>query len=59
MVYEVMPLIDNLTTFVQLCLDNTNLFSSVRASSAGGLFILDKYYAKTDDSIMYRVAMSE
>ncbi|KAJ7208614.1 hypothetical protein GGX14DRAFT_395761 [Mycena pura] len=32
-------------------------FDVVRAGALGGLGILDKYYAKTDDSIMYRVAM--
>jgi hypothetical protein len=58
-VHEVIPLIDNLTTFVQRCSDNTNLQPSVRSSSAGGLFLLDKYYAKTDDSIIYRAAIGK
>ncbi|KAJ7194814.1 hypothetical protein GGX14DRAFT_377563, partial [Mycena pura] len=29
----------------------------VRAAALAGLGILDKYYAKTDESIMYRVSM--
>lgn len=33
-------------------------FNVVRAAALAGLGILDKYYAKTDESIMYRVAMS-
>lgn len=32
-------------------------FDVVRAAALAGLGMLDKYYAKTDESIMYRVAM--
>jgi hypothetical protein len=59
MVHEVIPLIDNLTTFVELCAENDSLHCVVRATAARGVSILDKYYSKTDDSIMYRLAMSE
>lgn len=31
----------------------------VRAAAARGRKMLDKYYSKTDDSIMYRLAMSK
>jgi hypothetical protein len=57
--HEVIPLIDNLNTYLEECADNLVLHASVRSGAAGGLVILDKYYAKMDDSIMYRLAMSE
>lgn len=31
----------------------------IRMAAARGLVVVDKYYAKTDDSLMYRLAMSE
>ena len=33
------------------------MFPVIRMAAAMGIGILDKYYSKTDDSIMYRVAM--
>jgi hypothetical protein len=38
--------------------ETTSLLPSVRAGALKGLAILNKYYSKTDDSIMYRIAMS-
>jgi hypothetical protein len=35
-----------------------NLFPVVRMAAARGRAVLQKYYGKTDDSIIYRVAMS-
>ncbi|KAJ7208514.1 hypothetical protein GGX14DRAFT_365184, partial [Mycena pura] len=32
-------------------------FNIVRMAAVAGLGILDKYYTKTDDSVMYRLAM--
>jgi hypothetical protein len=38
--------------------DNKALFPAVRAAAAKGIAILNKYYVKTDESIMYRCTMS-
>lgn len=50
---------DILTNELNDVVKNTKLHIAVRAAAARGRLILDKYYAKTDDSIMYRMAMSE
>lgn len=39
--------------------DNDALFPAIRAAAAKGIAVLNKYYAKTDESIMYRCAMSK
>lgn len=36
-----------------------NLAPAVRAAARRGRLILDKYYSLTDDSVIYRVAMSQ
>jgi hypothetical protein len=38
--------------------DNKALFPAVCAAAAGGIAILNEYYAKMDESIMYCCAMS-
>lgn len=52
------PIIDALTRMLETASDNKALFPAVRAAAARGIAVLDKYYAKTDESIMYRCAMS-
>jgi hypothetical protein len=59
LLHEVIPLIDTITRTLEKAVVNRELYPAVRASAAKGLAILDKYYAKTDDSIMYRCAMGE
>ena len=58
LLYQVIPLIDTLTRMLETASDNKALFPAVRAAAAKGIAILNKYYAKTDESIMYRCAMS-
>lgn len=36
-----------------------HLHVTVRAAAARGIKVLNKYYSKTDESIMYRLAMCE
>ncbi len=50
---------DKLTVKVNAAIKDTSLHIAVRAAAARGRVILDKYYSKTDASIMYRMAMSE
>jgi hypothetical protein len=59
LLHEVIPLIDTITRALEKAVTNCDLYPAVRASAAKGLFVLNKYYSKTDDSIMYRCAMSE
>ena len=59
LLYQVIPLIDTLTRMLETASDNKALFPAVRAATAKGIAILNKYYAKTDKSIMYRCAMSK
>ena len=58
LLYQVIPLIDTLTRTLETASDNKALFPAVRAAAAKGIAILNKYYAKMDESIMYRCAMS-
>ena len=58
LLHEVIPIMDILTNLLNDAVSNTSLHIAVRAVAARGRVILDKYYAKTDDSIMYRMAMS-
>lgn len=57
MLHEVIPAIDKLTAFLDKIASNVSLPLGVRAAALNGLKILNKYYAKTDESIMYRAAM--
>ena len=59
LLYEVIPVIDILNEKLEDVAENTSLLPSVRAGAMKGLAILNKYYLKTDESIMYRIAMSK
>src|ERR1700677_818542 len=58
LLHEVIPIIDVLTDRLEAATGDLTLHAAVRAAAAKGLAILNKYYAKTDDSIMYRMVMS-
>lgn len=58
LVHQVIPYIDVLTRHIDGFKNNDNLAPVVRAASQRGRVILDKYYSLTDDSIIYRIAMS-
>ncbi|KAF8573602.1 hypothetical protein K439DRAFT_948840 [Ramaria rubella] len=57
-VFEVILIIDILTATLDKFASDHAIFPAVRAAAAKGRHILDKYYSLTDDSIIYRVAMS-
>ncbi len=59
LLHEVIPLIDILTKLLDKKIIDTSLPMAIRAAVARGRAILNKYYSLTDDSIMYRMAMSE
>ena len=57
LVHAVIPLIDNLTASLEKAMENEDLHISVRAGAAAGVQVLNKYYSRTDESIVYRLAM--
>lgn len=59
LIHEVIPIFDALTTALDEFLDNEELLPAVRAAALRGITMMNKYYALTDDSVVYRVAMSE
>lgn len=59
LLYEVIPIIDILNEKLEDAAENTSLLPSVRAGAMKGLAVLNKYYSKTDESIMYRIAVSK
>lgn len=59
LVHEIIPYIDVLTRHVDDFARDEELAPCVRAAAKRGRAILDKYYQLTDDSIIYRIAMSE
>ncbi len=51
-------MMDILTCELEKCLKNSDILPVMRAAVARGLAIIDKYYSKTDESIMWKTAMS-
>ena len=58
LLHEVIPLIDMLYDRLKIARDNSEHHAVVRAAAARGIVMLNKYYSATDESIMYRAAMS-
>ena len=59
LIHEVIPLFDSLINRFEEFIGNEDLFPGVHAAAIRGRAVLCKYYSKTDDSIMYRMAMSK
>ncbi|KAF8586736.1 hypothetical protein K439DRAFT_1340205, partial [Ramaria rubella] len=57
-IFAVIPIIDVLTATLDQYSSNKALFPAVCAAATKGHEILNKYYSLTNDSIIYRVAMS-
>lgn len=58
LIHEVIPLIDQIYLLLEDLEDNVTLLKTIHFGVKAGLKVLDKYYAQTDDSLMYRAAMS-
>lgn len=56
--HEVIPYIDILTEHLDDYTADLELAPSVRAAAQRGRAVLNKYYECTDESIIYRIAMS-
>ncbi len=59
LIHQVIPLFDSLINKFEDFISNEDLFAGVRAAAIHGRAVICKYYSKTDDSIMYRMAMSK
>ena len=59
LLHQVIPVIDIIEKMLSETIHNTTLKPVVRRAASYGKAILNKYYAKTDDSIIFRIAMSE
>ncbi|EEB88987.1 hypothetical protein MPER_12970 [Moniliophthora perniciosa FA553] len=58
LLFQVIEKMDTLNEILEEWVRDTSKPAVIRFGAAKGLTVLDKYYAKTDDSIMYRAAMS-
>lgn len=59
LLHQVIRDMDRLNGELEKLIDNNNTMLPLRHAAVLSLGILDKYYAKTDDSIMYRGALSK
>ncbi|KAJ3816600.1 hypothetical protein F5880DRAFT_1457244, partial [Lentinula raphanica] len=57
MLHEVIPIIDVLNKRLEEAVANTALPLVVRRGVQRAIMVLDKYYSKTDESIMWKTAM--
>lgn len=57
--HQVIPHINVLTKALDDARDDLNNHVTVRMAAVRGITMLNKYYSKTDESVMYRVAMSK
>ena len=57
MLHEVIPTIDKLQEAFDVIQDDIRLPNAVRHGAARASIVLSKYYARTDQSDAYRIAM--
>jgi hypothetical protein len=58
LIHQVIPYFDMITTALEDAIDNSTIPSAVHHAALRGYFMLNKYCSLTDDSIIYRIAMS-
>ena len=59
LIHQVILIIDILMDKLQAVVRHTRMHMSIWHGAQNAIGVLDKYYARTDDSVMYRAAMSE
>ena len=57
LISDVIPRIDDLVRVIDDFKDDTNKHPAVRSAAIRGLTILNKYYQKSDESFVYRIAI--
>ena len=58
LVHTIIPIIDSITSYFDEVIADDTLHLTVHHAALRGLHMLNKYYMRTDDSIVYRIAMS-
>lgn len=58
LISAVIPRIDDLVCVIDDFKDDTSKHPAVRSAAVRGLTILNKYYQKSDESLVYRIAMA-
>ena len=58
LIHQVIPIFDVITTVLEDNIKNDALPLIVRHAALWGYYMLNKYYSFTDDSVVYRIAMS-
>ena len=58
LVHEVLPLFDILTKAFDDFIDNEGLHAAVRHAALRGMHMLNKYYGRSDESVVFRIAIS-
>lgn len=59
LLYQVIPVIDQITIHLQDTIEDEAAIPAIRAAAQKGLATLNKYYAKTDEVYMTRMAISK
>lgn len=57
LIYEVIPLIDTITTLLDKTINDPGKHASIRHAANTALAVLNKYYSFTDNTCVYRIAM--
>ena len=57
-IHHVIPYMDHLSDALDDYSSNVELFPAIRMAAKRGSLVLQKYYGKTDESIIFRIAMS-
>jgi hypothetical protein len=58
LIHEVIPIFDIITGAMDEFIDNTRCPLVIRTAALRGLTMMNKYYALTDESVVFRIAMS-
>ena len=58
LIHQVIPIIDYLCGHLEKVVDDREMHLAIRHAAQNGVSVLDKYYARMDESDMYRMAMS-
>jgi hypothetical protein len=59
LVHKVIPYIDSVSSYFDTVIDNMALLPAVQHAALRGLLMMNKYDSKTDEAIVYRIAMSK
>ncbi len=59
LLYQVLPMFDIMDDHLEAVARNDSLYTVTRTAAARMLTVLNKYYSKTDESIMYRASLSK